>query len=131
VASLGLVGRGWRTVVRDESWNPVESRSSQGQPDPHRAPARHRRGDTTRGKPNRQQALTLLYTALSPPPLALTLVCQCPKFPVCMYVYIKIRRQHTRVHAHTGPRRHARAPACRRHHNPTACLQAGIPHRPP
>jgi len=34
---------------------------------------------------------------------------------VCMYVtYVKIRRhQHTRVHAHTGPRRPARAPACR------------------
>jgi len=39
----------------------------------------------------------------------------------CMYVcmYVKIRRhQHTRAHAHTGPRRHARAPACRRHHIP-------------
>jgi len=29
---------------------------------------------------------------------------------VCMYVKIR-RHQHTRVHAHTGPRRHARAPA--------------------
>jgi len=36
---------------------------------------------------------------------------------VCMYVQIR-RHQHTRVHAHTGPRRHARAPACRRHHIP-------------
>jgi len=35
----------------------------------------------------------------------------------CMYVKIR-RHQHTRVHAHTGPRRHARAPACRRHHIP-------------
>jgi len=27
-------------------------------------------------------------------------------------MYVKIRRhQHTRVHAHTGPRRHTRAPA--------------------
>ena len=34
-------------------------------------------------------------------------------------MHVKIRRhQHTRVHAHTGPRRHARAPACRRHHIP-------------
>jgi len=32
---------------------------------------------------------------------------------VCMYVHIR-RHQHTRVHARTGPRRHARAPACRR-----------------
>jgi len=33
--------------------------------------------------------------------------------------YVKIwRHQHTRVHAHTGPRRHARAPACHRHHIP-------------
>jgi len=51
-----------------------------------------------------------------------------------MYMYVKIRRhQHTRVHAHTYPRRHARAPACCRHHipRPTACPQAGIPHRPP
>jgi len=50
--------------------------------------------------------------------------------------YDKIRRhQHTRVHAHTGPRRHARTPACRRQPphipHPTACPQAGIPHRPP
>jgi len=30
---------------------------------------------------------------------------------VCMYVKIR-RHQHTRVHAHTGPRRHTRAPAC-------------------
>jgi len=30
----------------------------------------------------------------------------------CTYMYVKIRRhQHTRVHAHTGPRRHTRAPA--------------------
>jgi len=36
---------------------------------------------------------------------------------VCMYVKIR-RHQHTRVHAHTGPRRHARAPACHRHHIP-------------
>ena len=35
---------------------------------------------------------------------------------VCMYVKIR-RYQHTRVHAHTGPRRHARAPACHRHHS--------------
>ena len=44
-----------------------------------------------------------------------------PPRSVCMYMYVKIRRhqhQHTRVHAHTGPRRHARAPACRRHHIP-------------
>jgi len=36
---------------------------------------------------------------------------------VCMHVKIR-RHQHTRVHAHahTGPRRHARAPACHRHH---------------
>jgi len=38
-------------------------------------------------------------------------------------MYVKIRRhQHTRVHAHTGPRRHARAVAlsgvCHRHHIP-------------
>ena len=36
-------------------------------------------------------------------------------------MYVKIRRhQHTCVHAHTGPRRHARAPACHRdrHHIP-------------
>jgi len=34
-------------------------------------------------------------------------------------MHVKIRRhQHTRVHAHTGPRRHARAPAGRRHHIP-------------
>jgi len=39
-----------------------------------------------------------------------------PKY-VCMYVKIR-RHQHTRVHAHTGPRRHARAPACHRHHIP-------------
>jgi len=32
---------------------------------------------------------------------------------------VKIRRhQHTRVHAHTGPRRHTRAPACHGHHIP-------------
>ena len=43
---------------------------------------------------------------------------------MCMYVCKdddddKIRRhQHTRVHAHTGPRRHTRAPACHRHHIP-------------
>ena len=31
--------------------------------------------------------------------------------------YVQNRRhQHMRAHAHTGPRRHARAPACRRHH---------------
>ena len=29
---------------------------------------------------------------------------------VCMYAQIR-RHQHTRVHAHTGPRRHARAPS--------------------
>jgi len=39
------------------------------------------------------------------------------------------QHQHTRVHAHTGPRRHARAAACRRHHNPTIYAQAGISHR--
>jgi len=34
-------------------------------------------------------------------------------------MYVKIRRhQHTRVHAHTGPRRQTRAPACHRHHIP-------------
>ena len=36
---------------------------------------------------------------------------------VCMYVKIR-QHQHTRVHAHTGPRRHARAPACHRHRIP-------------
>jgi len=36
---------------------------------------------------------------------------------VCMYVNIR-RHQHTRVHARTGRRRHARAPACRTHHTP-------------
>ena len=36
---------------------------------------------------------------------------------VCMYVKIR-RHQHTRVHAHTGPRRHTRAPVCHRHHIP-------------
>jgi len=36
---------------------------------------------------------------------------------ICMYVKIR-RHQHTRIHAHIGPRRHARAPACRRHHIP-------------
>jgi len=41
---------------------------------------------------------------------------------VCMYVKIR-RHQHTRVHAHTGPRRHTRAPACHRHHIPR--LSAG------
>jgi len=34
---------------------------------------------------------------------------------VCMYVTIR-RHLYTRVSACTGPRRHARAPACRRHH---------------
>ena len=38
-------------------------------------------------------------------------------YNVCMYVKIR-RHQHTRVHAHTGPRRHAKAPACHRHHIP-------------
>jgi len=34
-------------------------------------------------------------------------------------LHVKIRRhRHTQVHEHTGPRRHARAPACRRHHIP-------------
>jgi len=45
-------------------------------------------------------------------------------------MYVKIRRhQHTRVHAHTGPRRHTRAPACHRH-QPSHGLSAGagIPH---
>ena len=42
-----------------------------------------------------------------------------PSRKLCICMYVKIRRhQHTRVHAHTGPRRHARAPACRRHRIP-------------
>jgi len=36
---------------------------------------------------------------------------------VCMYVKIR-QHQHTRVHAHTSPRRHTTAPACHRHHIP-------------
>jgi len=45
-------------------------------------------------------------------------LCSCmPARPLWVCMYVKIRGyQHTRVHAHTGPRRHARAPACRRHH---------------
>jgi len=45
-------------------------------------------------------------------------------------MYVKIwRHQHTRVNAHTGPRRHARAPACHRHHMPRLVrAQAGIAH---
>jgi len=39
---------------------------------------------------------------------------------VCMYVKSR-RHLHTRVHARTGPRRHARDPACRRTPRPTAC----------
>ena len=51
-----------------------------------------------------------------------------------MHVNVKIRRhQHTHIYIYvaqtqTGPRRHARAPACCRHHNPTACPQTGVPH---
>ena len=48
----------------------------------------------------------------------------------CRYVgmYVNTRRyQHMRVRTHTGPRRHARAPTCRRHHTRTACPRAGTP----
>ena len=44
--------------------------------------------------------------------------------PVCMYVKIW-RHQHTRVHAHTGPRRHTRAQACHRHHIPRLVRSCG------
>jgi len=45
---------------------------------------------------------------------------------VCMYAQIRRHQyQHTRVHAHTGPRRHARAPACRRHHIPRLVRRQG------
>jgi len=40
--------------------------------------------------------------------------CELGWLALCMYVKIR-RHQHTRVHAHTGPRRHTRAPACHRH----------------
>jgi len=43
----------------------------------------------------------------------------CDPLMIVLCMYVKIRRhQHTRVHAHTGPRRHIRAPACHRHHIP-------------
>jgi len=55
----------------------------------------------------------------APCPLPLTKSQMCGRKSgwryVCMYVKIR-RHQHTRVHAHTGPRRHTRAPACHRHH---------------
>ena len=50
------------------------------------------------------------------------LYCLLHAITLCMYVNIR-RHQHTRVHAHTGPRRHARAPAGHRHHI--------VPHPPP
>ena len=46
-------------------------------------------------------------TIVSPSPLT--------QLPRCMYATIQ-RHQHTRVHARTGPWRHACAAACRRHH---------------
>ena len=57
-----------------------------------------------------------------------------PLLYVCMYVKIR-RHQHTRVHAHTGPRHHARAPACHRHHIPRLLVRRQAfhttDHRPP
>ena len=54
--------------------------------------------------------------------LVITILCKgqlwgCFRHNVCMYVNIW-RHQHMRVHARTGPRRHARAQACRRCHIP-------------
>jgi len=58
VASLGLVGRGWRTVLWWQSWNPVEARSSRGvnpthtEPPPDTAGGKHHKGgNSTRGNP--------------------------------------------------------------------------------
>jgi len=39
-------------------------------------------------------------------------------FNVCICNDSVAPAQHTRVHAHTSPRRHTRAPACHRHHIP-------------